>query len=119
MSRTVTVGAAQLGPVTRDETRGAVVKRLLELLTEAEARGCDLVAFPELALTTFFPRWYIEDGEELDSFYETEVPGDATRPLFEAAARLGVGFSLGFAELTPDGHRYNTCVLVGPDGAEI
>jgi predicted amidohydrolase len=27
------------------------------LLREARARDCDLVVFPELALTTFFPPW--------------------------------------------------------------
>ena len=30
--------------------------------------GCQLVVFPELALTTFFPRWYMEDPAELDAF---------------------------------------------------
>ncbi len=119
MARIVTVGAAQLGPVARDESRAAVVKRLVELLGEAKGCGCDLVAFPELALTTFFPRWYIEDDAELDRFYETEIPNGDTRALYDAAVRLGLGFSLGFAELTPDGHRYNTTVLVGPDGHEI
>jgi N-carbamoyl-D-amino-acid hydrolase len=53
----VTVGAAQLGPIARGESRGVVVKRLVAHLREGKARGCDLVVFPELALTTFFPRW--------------------------------------------------------------
>ena len=57
----ITVGAAQLGPIARAESRGAVVKRLLAHLHEAKARGCNLVVFPELALTTFFPRWWMED----------------------------------------------------------
>lgn len=55
----VTVGAAQLGPIARGASRGAVVKRLVAHLHEATARGCDLVVFPELALTTFFPRWWL------------------------------------------------------------
>jgi predicted amidohydrolase len=44
-----------------------VVKRLLDLLGQARARGCDLVVFPELALTTFFPRWWMEDQAEIDA----------------------------------------------------
>ena len=119
MSRTLHIGAAQLGPIGRDDTRADVVERLIALLREGHRQGCRLVVFPELALTTFFPRWYVEDKREFDHFYETEMPGPRTRPLFDEAARLGVGFSLGYAELTPDGHRYNTQMLVGPDGVEV
>jgi predicted amidohydrolase len=96
-----------------------VVERLLALLREAASSGCELVVYPELALTTFFPRWYVEDPGELDEFFETEMPGPATQPLFDEARRLGVGFCLGFAEQTPDGHRYNTMVLVERDGREV
>ncbi len=75
---------------------------------------------PELALTTFFPRWYLDDDpEELDSYYETEMPGPHTKVLFDEAARLRIGFCLGYAELTPDGHRYNAYVLVERDGTVV
>ena len=92
MARMITVGAAQLGPIARSESRGQVVKRLLALLGEAHGRGCDLVVFPELALTTFFPRWWMEDQAEIDAFFEREMPGPETRPLFDEAGRLGMGF---------------------------
>ena len=68
-------------------------------MREAKARGSDLVVFPELALTTFFPRWWMDDDAEIDSFFEREMPGAATRPLFEAAKSLRIGFYLGYAEL--------------------
>lgn len=119
MSRFVTVGAAQLGPIARSDSRKAVVKRMLDLLREAHAMRCDVVVFPELALTTFFPRWYMEDQTEIDSFFEREMPGPETRPLFEEAARLGIGFYLGYAELCVEGgatHRYNTSILVDKSG---
>jgi predicted amidohydrolase len=76
------------------------------------------VVFPELALTKFFPRWDLS-GEELDGFYETEMPGPLTKVLFDEAAELGVGFCLGYAELTPGGHRYNSQVLVAEDGTIV
>ena len=119
MSRVITVAAGQLGPVSRGEPREAVVSRLIALLQQAAARGCDLVVFPELALTTFFPRWHITEQAEIDAWFETEMPGPATKPLFEEAARLGVGFSLGYAELTPEGHHYNTQILVERDGSIV
>ena len=119
MSRTLTVAAAQLGPVARDESRAAVVDRLLGLLRRAASRGVELVVYPELALTTFFPRWWVEPLEVADAWYETEMPGAATKLLFEEAAALHVGFSLGYAELTPTGHRYNSYVLVERDGSQV
>ena len=111
--RKLKLGLAQLGPVAKTETRGEVVQRMLELMHQAHAQGVQLVAYPELALTTFFPRWFIEDEAELNSYYETEMPGPQTQPLFDAAQELGLGFHLGYAELTPDGHRFNTAILVG------
>jgi N-carbamoyl-D-amino-acid hydrolase len=120
VSRVVTVAAAQLGPIQREHTRADVVERLIVLLRGAADRGADLVVYPELALTTFFPRWWYDDGDPaLDAWYETEIPGPDTKPLWDEAVRLGVGFGLGFAELTPGGRRFNTSVLVGPDGDEI
>src|SRR3546814_4721054 len=98
MSRILTVGAAQLGPVAKSESRKQVVGRLIELLRQAADRRCDLVVFTELALTTFFPRWYMEDQAEVDAWFEREMPGPETRPLFDEAAKLGIGFYLGYAE---------------------
>src|SRR3954468_16063555 len=118
MSRELVVAAAQLGPIARAETREAVVARLLVLLHEAAAQGAELGVFPELPLPTFFPRWDLDD-DELLTFFEREMPSDETRPLFEEAARLGVGFHLGYAELTDDRHRYNSAVVVERDGAGV
>lgn len=59
MGRAITVGAAPLGPIARSDSRRQVVKRLAELLYEAKGRGGQLVVFPDLALTTFFPRWFM------------------------------------------------------------
>ncbi len=119
MSRTLIVAAAQTGPIARSESRAAVVRRLLALLEEAHGRGARLVVFPELALTTFFPRWWMDDPAEIDAWFETEMPGPETRPLFEAAARLGVGFYLGYAERVTEGGRirhFNTAILVDRQG---
>ncbi|MGO3742176.1 N-carbamoyl-D-amino-acid hydrolase [Kerstersia sp.] len=122
MSRIINVAAAQLGPIHRTDSRRAVVARLLEHLRNAHAMGCQLVVFPELALTTFFPRWYVEDQVEMDGYYEAEMPGPETRILFETAAELGIGFYLGYAELAMENgvkHRYNTSILVDQSGKII
>ncbi len=122
MSRIVTVGAAQLGPVQRADSRAAVVARMLDLLRQAGEHRCDLVIFPELALTTFFPRWWMEDQDEIDAFFEREMPSNETAPLFNEARARGIGFYLGFAELARENgatRRFNTSILVDGSGREV
>jgi predicted amidohydrolase len=123
MTRIVTVGAAQLGPIQRTDHRGLVVTRMLVLLREAHEKGCDLVVYPELALTTFFPRWHLADITEADHFYETSMPNEATQPLFDAAREMGIGFCLGYALLQTDAagvvRRWNVQTLVERDGSIV
>jgi N-carbamoyl-D-amino-acid hydrolase len=116
MSRIITVGAAQMGPIQRTDSRRDAVVRMIALLEQAAKSDCDLVVFPELALTTFFPRWFVDDITEADHWYEREMPSAETRPLFDAAKRLRVGFSLGYAEITAEGRRFNTQILVDKEG---
>ncbi len=119
MSRSLVVAAAQLGPIARGELRRSVVDRMIVQMKEAHERGATLVVYPELALTSFFPRWWMEDPAQINAWFEHSMPSDDTRPLFECARRLGVGFHLGYAELTPQGRRFNTAILVGPDGSML
>lgn len=119
MSRLLNIAAAQLGPVQRSDDRKSVVARLLELLREAHSKKAELVVFPELALTTFFPRWFVDDITQADHWYETEMPSAITKPLFDEAKKLNIGFCLGYAELTPQGERFNTQILVERDGSIV
>ena len=119
MSRLITVGACQMGPIQRSDGRSRVVKRLIDLLRQAAEHRCDLAVFPELTLTTFFPRWWMTQVEEIDSFFERDMPSTETAPLFEAAQRLGIGFYLGFAEIERRRERlarFNTSILVDKSG---
>jgi hypothetical protein len=56
-------------------------------------------------------------------WFEAEMPGPETKLLFDRAAELGVGFSLGYAEIFVDGdgirHHYNTQMLVERDGTVV
>jgi predicted amidohydrolase len=115
-NRALGLAVAQMGPVNLADSREVVVGRLLEMLREAKSRGAEVVVFPELALTTFFPRYWMEDQEELDRFFEKTMPNPQVQPLFDEAKKLGVGFYLGYAELTPEGRRFNTSILVDKAG---
>jgi predicted amidohydrolase len=123
-SRVITVAAAQLGPIQRAEPRSVAVERMIRLMEHAHRRGVELVVFPELALTTFFPRHYHEDIAEADCWFEPAMPSNETAPLFAAARKYGIGFHLGYAEqaMEPDEtgtvrkRRFNTSILVSPAG---
>jgi len=115
--RVLRAAAAQMGPTQKADSREHTLGRMLALLEEAAARGATLVVFPELAFTTFFPRWLIE-GDALDHYFERGMPNPAVQPLFDRARSLGIGFYVGYAELTSDGQRFNCSILVDRD-AEI
>ena len=111
-SRKLGLAVGQMGPVLPEESRESVVARLVEMLREARSRGAQLVMFPELALTTFFPRYWMDEAQAVERYFEREMPNRHVQPLFDAARELGIGFYLGYAELTPEGRRFNTCILV-------
>jgi len=117
MSRLLHVGAAQVGPLYKDEPREEIVERLIALLEEAARRKVELVCYPECALSTFFPRWLL-DGGEVDKYFDRSMPNPSVQPLFDRAKELGIGFYLGYSELDGDKH-YNSSILVGKDGKII
>lgn len=122
MARIVTIAAAQMGPIARVENRAQVVKRLIELMRQAKAKGAEVVAYPEAALTAFFPHWFTENQDEVDCWFEREMPGRETIALFDEARRLGIGFYLGYCELDRSRGRtrhFNTSILVGSNGEII
>ncbi len=118
MNRIVRVAAAQMGPIQRADSRSHTLDRIIALLEQAAERGAKLVVFPELAFTTFFPRWLLTDAE-LEPYFEPAMPNPAVQPLFDRARALGVGFSIGYAERTPEGKHFNSAILVGPNGRTI
>ena len=122
MPRRLTLAACQTGPVPRSAARAETVDRLIHLLEIAARQGAELAVFPEMALTSFFPRWHLKDPAEIDAFFEEAMPGPETARLFDAAKRLRVGFALGYCEAAKDDgrlRRFNTTDLIGPDGALV
>lgn len=104
--RIIKVAAAQLGPNNRGVPRSDVLDRMLKLMDEAAAAGVRLLAYPELALTTFFPVFHIADLDEVASYFEPTSEAEPyallsspnVKPLVDKANALGIDFYLGFAE---------------------
>ena len=107
------------GPISRNESRPQVVRRLIALLRQAHDHECELVVFPECALTSFFPHRWIDDQSQIDLYFERSLPSADAQPLFDEAVRLGIGFCLGYAELVAEDGRlrhFNSAVLVERHG---
>src|SRR4030081_920362 len=85
--RVIRAAAAQMGPTQKADAREHTLGRMLELLETAAAGGATLVVFPELAFTTFFPRWLLE-GEALDHYFERGMPNQGVQALFDRARTL-------------------------------
>lgn len=92
MSRIIRIAAAQMGPTQRADSRDNTLARMIKLMENAAAKGATLVVFPELAFTTFFPRWLLDEKEVLSQF-ETAMPNPHVQPLFDRARELGVDFT--------------------------
>jgi predicted amidohydrolase len=118
MARVIRIAGAQMGPTQKADPRERTLARMVRLLEGAAERGATLVVFPELAFTTFFPRWLIE-GVALDRYFERAMPNPAVQPLFDRALDLKIGFYVGYAEITPAGRRYNCSILVQRDGRAL
>lgn len=116
LSRSLGIAVAQVGGVNLDDTRESVVNRLIQMLKEAHGRGAKLIVFPELALTTFFPRYWMSEEEAQSRFFEHSMPNPSVQRLFDEARKREIAFYLGYAELTPDGIPYNTSILVNSKG---
>jgi predicted amidohydrolase len=107
----VTVALVQLD-VSGTESVPDRVVRTLGLVREA-ARTANLVVLPEL--------WHV-GAFDLSGAREHAEPidGPLVTALREMAATTGTWLHGGsFAELAPDGRRYNTAVLIGPDGSLV
>lgn len=85
---------------------------MITLLRDAATQGAKLVLFPEIAFTTFFPRYLILDEAELEDWFEHGdiLTAPRTRALFDTAHDLAVDIIVGFAEATDTGEHFNSCV---------
>jgi predicted amidohydrolase len=112
MPRFLKVAAAQMGPNNEGASRDEIVERMLALLEQAARDGVEMIAYPEMALTTYFPKRVRPD---FDQFFENEVPPKALEPLLRRAAAARIAVHVGFCEKA-GGQYFNTALLTDRDG---
>ena len=113
MGRTIKVAAAQTGPVlTEDMVPGIEVA--CALVREAASRGSDIICFPELFLTPFFPNRLRPDYER----FFLELPCPATDPLFETARRHAIALIFPFGEKAGRSY-YNSAAVFDRTGRHL
>jgi hypothetical protein len=112
MTRWVKIGAAQMGPNNESSPRQEVMGRMLNLMDQAIEEGVDIMVYPELALTTYFPKRIRDD---YDQFFDSEMPNPSVQPLFDKARKNRISFHLGYAEKAGT-KKYNTVIYVDEEG---
>lgn len=113
MKRHVTVAAAQTGPVlTRDMSRQ--VEAACELVEQAANHGVEIICFPEVFLTPFFPATLTQ---EYESFF-LELPHPVTDPLFALAREKRMAMIFPFAERCGKSF-YNSASVVDSEGHHV
>jgi len=81
------------------------------MIEEAAARGAEIICFPELFLTPFFPNRLESDVAR----WFTELPDTKTQPIFEAARLANMAMIFPYGEQHGN-HRYNSAAVVDRDG---
>jgi predicted amidohydrolase len=104
----VRVGLVQCSPVLGDVEGN--LERCLGYLREAGADGCDLVVFPECALSG-----YMFPGREDAEAAAVRLDGEQIRLLTDACHHLVLHCVIGVL-VTENGQLWNTALLLGPEG---
>jgi predicted amidohydrolase len=113
--RQVKVAAAQMGAINEGTTREQCVERMLALLEQGIAEDVEILAYPELCLTPYFPKRIRDDA---DQFFEPEMPNKVVEPLLQRAREAGVAVHIGYAE--KDGtRRFNSSIYIDGDGSVL
>jgi len=112
MAPVVHVGLVQLATSEDpDENR----RRTVQHVHQAARRGAQLVCLQELFASRYFCQ--VEDPTWFD--LAESVPGPSTHALSEAARQLGIAIVVPVFERRAVGLYHNSCVVLGPDGAQL
>lgn len=93
------------------ESMSVNLDRILTMMDQAKERGVELLSFPELTFTPFFPVTYTRDFRH----YFLDDHSDEILAVRLKAKELGLITVLGYAEFT-EGSLYNTAIVIDANG---
>ena len=112
MSRYVKVAAAQMGPNNEGTPQSEIIGRMLKLLEQAAEDHVEILAYPEMALSTYFPKRIRDD---YDQFFTEEIPPRVLHDVLARARAAGIVCHIGFCEKV-GARRFNTAILTDETG---
>lgn len=110
--RAVTVACVNYSTIWGD--KAANLKKIKEMVDQAAHQGCNIIAFPELALSGY----ECDQPCTIHEMVAETIPGPATQEMAEHAARHDVYVIFGMPERDKDNPRvrYISSAVVGPEG---
>jgi agmatine deiminase len=109
MAKVVTLGLIQTS-VESDPSLN--IKKTVERIKEASAKGAHIVCLQELYRTRYFPQ---EEKQDVTSIAET-IPGESTQVFSELAKEKKIVIIAPIFEKASNGKFYNTAVVIDVDG---
>src|SRR5215813_15578745 len=113
MGRTIKVAAAQTGPVLGEDMRPGI-EVACQIVNDAASKRSDIICFPELFLTPFFPNQLRSDYEH----FFLRLPNQVTEPLVETARRHNIALILPFGEKAGQ-YYYNSAAVFDHTGRHV
>jgi predicted amidohydrolase len=110
MTRMIRVGAAQTGPVLSEDIR-STMPSALQMIEQAKDERVDILTFPELFLSPFFPNRLIEDFDRFFVSPDNEIIAE----IRAAAKKCEVALILPFGERANSG-MYNSAMVLNRSG---
>lgn len=117
-SRTVTATTVSIAGVQMSMVADPAhnLRHAMQIVRDAAARGASIVVLPELFTRPYFPQYH---GRPEYLAWAEPVPGPTTDAIGAVARELGITIIGSIYERAMAGLRYNTAVMMGPDGNVI
>ena len=95
--------------------KSANLNKICAFVERAEARGIELIVFPEMCISGY---WHVRklSREEIEALAEPIPTGPSTRLLQSLSRERRMTIGAGLIERAQDGSLYNSYVVVMPDG---
>jgi agmatine deiminase len=109
--RNITIGLVQMSMLS---DKNSNIEKAISLTKKAVKQGAQIICFPELFNTLYFPQ--VKHAEKEAHKLSEKIPGPTTNIFSKLAKELNVVIIIPIYELGNDKKYYNTAVVVDVDG---